>query len=135
MRTIYFFLLMMIMGGVCYAEREMYLVDRESQGEPAAIVYFNPSSQNSLADQLRWMGLDGLPIQRIYNDDFPATREDRNFWQMNDVPMGKKIKVDAVKKQAHLDDKAAKKAAKKSVLDKACNQCTEAEWELLFGEL
>ena len=28
-----------------------------------------------------------------------------------------------------------KKAAKKNTLAKACSQCTDEEWELLFGEL
>lgn len=60
------------------------------------------------------------PSGAIYEDidtaDLPSTREDRSFWEFDNS--SKKVKVNAIKKQAKEDEKLAKQAIKDSAKSK-----------------
>ena len=113
MKKIYFFLLPFFLTPNAFA-LDTYAVQRD---DGVSIVYYNPGSQKSLEQVLKDSGLEGKPLKRISPDDLPS-REDRNFWVLDDVPIGKKIKVDSSKKQAEEAKKQAKEAEKAAVLAK-----------------
>ena len=70
----------------------------------------------------------GLPYADMDSSELPATREDRNVWEL----VGNKVKINQAKKQQLDDEKQAKKAIKDSAVTKlkALN-LTEEEIESL----
>ena len=109
---------LMVISALCFASNafawDTYAVQRD---DGVSVVYYNPGSQKSLDQVLKDSGLEGKPVKKISKDDLPS-REDRAFWVFNDVPVGKKIKVDTVKKQAEEAKKAAEEAERNAVLEK-----------------
>ena len=128
------FLIVFLAQSIVYAT-EVYIVDRSADNLPAAIHYHSESSPYTVQEELRYAHFENYPIEKASLSDIPVTKEDRKYWKLNPSPFGKRVVIDTVKKQADIDEKAAKKAAKKNTLAKACSQCTDEEWELLFGEL
>lgn len=114
------------------AEWEHYSVEKPD-GSVHTIGYDNRTNK-SLADNVKELGFEGFPIIRVTVSDMPSpTKVDRKYWKMNDVPIGKKIVIDNVKKQIDLDANADKKAKKDAVKQKICNSCTDEEWDDLFS--
>jgi len=105
------FLLTFCVSG--YAENR-YLVEKPDGS--VVIVLHVPNEP--LKDVIASMGLTGYPISAITVDDLPKTREDRDFWAVNSVPIGKKIKIDQVKKQKKLDEEAVNDAEIDAILVK-----------------
>ena len=115
MKKLIFLIYLLSTATVCFSEieTEIYAVGRDDGG--ISVIYYIPGSSKSLENILRSQGLIGKPIKRITKSDFPA-REDRKYWKLNDVPVGKKIIVDTVAKQA----------------DETANQVKEERKRLLF---
>lgn len=81
------------------------------------IIDYVDGSSKALDEIVAAGGLTGRPIRAITDSDLPDFK-DRDFWKLNDVPIGPAIIVDGVKKQAHADAVAAKEAKKGAVLFK-----------------
>lgn len=110
------FILMILMFFCQTAEAALYAVERED-GE-VSIVNYNEGSSDSLYDVMNDLGFIGKPIRAIKETDLPDTREDRKFWKINDVPIGKKIVIDETKKQVAIDKALEKKNKKDKALQK-----------------
>jgi len=104
------FLLSFCVSG--YAE-DRYMVEKPD-GSVSIILYISGEPLSEVIDSL---GLTGYPIQAITSSDLPNTREDRDFWIVDDTP-GKKIKIDSVKKQKKIDAVAAEDADIDAILSK-----------------
>ena len=90
------FVFLIILSSPAFAET--YAVERADGG--VTIIDYNESANQSLETTLNDFGLSGRPIKRVLLPDFPSDRKDRKYWKMNDVPIGKKIIIDTVKKDA-----------------------------------
>lgn len=112
---------------------DFFAVDKGADG--VVIIRYNANGPYSLEDELRFRNLDGYPIKRISPSDLPSDKQDRKYWKVNDVPIGKKIIVDETKKQADIDEKEQKKTERENVRKKICNSCTDEEWEKFLGSL
>lgn len=111
MRNVAFLLFFLILAPIANAA-ESYAVEKPD-GSVAIVNYFGGA--DSLSDVIEELGFSGYPIIRISASDLPD-RSDREFWSFNDVPLGKKIKVDTDKKAAKEADKAQKRAEIDAVL-------------------
>ena len=101
---------------------ELYAVER-ADGGVSIVNYFGGKS---LEEVLKSSGLEGRPIKPITRADLPS-RADRNYWKMNDVPIGKKIIVDTVKRQEAEAAKAQKEARKQALLKMTPQEYQEAK--------
>lgn len=113
MRTILFFIGLFIFSSPVYAG--LYAA-KKPDGSAVIFRYFE-TSEDSMTEFLEDVGLSGLPIIAITESDIPKG-EKREYLKVNDVPIGKKIVVDEIKKQADLDKEAAKQQKKDKVLQK-----------------
>ena len=104
-------ILFLLFSATAYAD--MYAVERPD----GSVSVVNHIGGDSLEDVLGELGFSGYPIIRISASDLPP-REDRSFWAFNDIPVGKKLKVDSVKKAQKEAEKQAKEAEKDAVLTK-----------------
>ena len=104
------------------ARAETYAVERADGG--ITVVAYQDGANDSLETVLRDLGLLGRPIKKVSNEDFPSDRSDRDFWKLNDIPIGKKIVIDTVKKQAKEAEKAQKELRKQALL-----KMTPAEYQ------
>jgi len=112
---------------------DTYAVERVD-GSVAIVHYFN-ASQDSLADVLESVGLTGRPIKSIDpHTDLPLDRADRNHWVLNDVPIGPKVKVDPVRKQAAEDAKTQALARRNTARNKICASCSDQDFIDALGE-
>lgn len=90
---------------------ELYAVEKPD-GSVSVINYYGGEPLINIINDL---GFAGYPIRRITKADLPD-RADREVWAFNDVPIGKKLKVDTVKKAQKKAEKAAKEAEREAVL-------------------
>ena len=104
---------------------ELYSIENPD----GSVTILNYLGGESLTDVLKSMGLEGRPIKKISRTDLPD-RADRNFWKMNDVPIGKKIIVDENKKSEKEAEDSAKETERQAVLDKL--KINDSELEQLF---
>ena len=100
---------LMIFQPISFAS--MYAVERPD-GSLSILHYFEGSS-DTLEEVVSELGYEGYAIYPITKDDLPD-KADGKFWVMD----GNKIKVDNVKKQAHLNKVAQEEAEIDAVLEK-----------------
>lgn len=112
MKKIIFLILLTTIPSIAYAGR--YLVEKPDGS--VTVVEYVEGSKDSLSDVLDSFGLQGLPIDALNPGDLPATRIDRKYWKKNPVPIGSKVIIDTVKKNADLALEAKKQAEKDAVL-------------------
>lgn len=134
-KKIFVFFVVCFFCGLVYAEN--YAV-RGDSGD-VFIVNYKSGSNDSLAEVVNDLGLEGRPIQRVYPLDLPPTKEDRVYWKMNDIPIGKKIVVDEVQKEYDRLQAEQKRKDKEekiaSTIKKICPSCTEQEFKDLINGL
>lgn len=104
---------------------ETYAVERSDGG--VSIIYYQEGSGDSLETVIKDLGFTGYPIKKIIPSDFPTDRSDRNYWKLNDVPVGKKVVIDTDKKQADETAKAAKEVRKQALLKMTPAEYSEAK--------
>lgn len=63
-------------------------------------------------------GWNPKSVHLVKSGDLPSDKSDRKYWKVNEVPIGGKIVIDQVKKQADLDAEADKQQKKDKVLQK-----------------
>lgn len=124
MKKLFLFLLLMS-PSLLFAD--MYAVEREDGGV-SIINYYGGEPLEKIVKEL---GFWGLPITKVSSEDLPDTKEDREFWKMNDLPWGDKIKVDSVKKTAEENNLKQKNKAREDLKKKL--NVTDAELEILKG--
>src|SRR3990167_4468177 len=119
--------LLILCGSFCGSlfATEKYLVEKPDLS--VWIVYYFDGASDSLADVLNANGLTGLPISRLNDADIPKDRSDRKYLKKNDVPIGSKILIDNVKKQADETAEQAKDARKRAVLKMTPAEYAEAK--------
>lgn len=84
-----------------------------------AIITYIPGSTDTIEDVVRANGFTSFPVRFIERKDIPNDHSDQKYWKLS----GNRIVVDAAKKQADLDAKAAREARKKALL-----KMTDAEY-------
>lgn len=124
----YLFLILFLSFSV-NAYADSYAVQRDDGG--VTLVHYIEGSSDSLADVLTELGLMGKPIIRIEESDLPP-RSDRDYWEFNDVPIGKKLRVNTAKKAAKEAEKNDRRAKRTSARNKICPACSDQDWEDFF---
>jgi len=104
---------------------EGYAVEK-SDGSVDVITYLDGSG-DSLETILKERGLTGRPVKRVGKIDLPDGKSDRVYWQMNSIPIGKKVIVDTIKKTTDDAAKQAKEARKQTLLKMTTAEYQEAK--------
>ena len=107
------------------AEVEKYVVEKPDGS--VVVIHYLVGSHDSLEEIVDQLVYTGLPITRVNDSDFPASRADREFWKFS--PVGKKIQIDTVKKAEKEAEQAQEEAEKAIVLEKL--KITAEEFEKL----
>ena len=97
----------------------------EQDDGSVALVNYVEGSGDTLEDVIDELKLPKNKIVKVKESVFP--NDDIEFWQINDVPIGGKLKVNQAKKQAHLDKIAQKEAEKALIFEKL--KITKEEFE------
>lgn len=105
-----------------------YAVSRPDGG--VSLVVYNENSEDTLEEVLRDLGLYGQPIKKVTDADKAAV-EYRDAWALNDIPMGKKIKVDEDKVHIKNEMEKVKDIEKKRIMEKL--KLTEDELAVLLN--
>ena len=93
----------------------MYAIEKPDGS--VVITTYVEGSQDTLEDVVRELGLLGRPIIAITRAELPPM-EDSDYWRFNPVPIGDRLIVDQVAKQADLDAEAIKEADRLKTLQK-----------------
>lgn len=107
------FLFVFCFPAISYAST--YAVGRDDGG--VSIVNYVDSSSDSLEEVITSQGLSKNDVKKVSKTDLPS-RQDREFWQLNDLPLGKKIKINSSKKDSFEQEKQGKETKKQAVLKK-----------------
>ncbi len=102
----------------------MYSVERPDGG--VTIIRCVEADGPCLERAVRDNGWNVEDIKKITRDDLPD-REDREYWQVNDVPIGKKLKVNSVKKAKDEADQAQFEAEQDEIFLKM--KIDKGEWK------
>lgn len=106
-------------------ETELYVVEKPDGS--VSIINYILGSGDSLEGIVNDLGFSGLPIKKITKNDLPNDRSDRKYWKLNQIPIGKKIEIDTVKKQADETAKTIKEARKQALLKMTPAEFQEAK--------
>lgn len=117
-----------------YAEKFMV----EAKDGSARRIDYVAGASDSLADVISDLGHTGGRVIRYKESDLPPA-EDRQYWKLNDIPIGKKVVVDELKKDYDAmqseNDKKEKEEKIAATIKKICPSCTEAEFRDLINGL
>jgi len=107
-----FLILLLLISTPVYAEK--YMVTKNDGS--VVIIDKVSGSSDSLSDVLRDMGLSGLPIELVTENDIKkVSSESDRYWKRGVID---KIEIDTFKKQADINSRLAKEAERDSVLAK-----------------
>ena len=125
MKKLIFVFFIVFSSNVYNIYADTYAVERPDGG--VSIIYYNEGASDSLESVINDLGFKGFPIKKVDVSDLPPDRSNRKYWKLNDIPVGKKIIIDSVKKQVDLDAQAQKEIEKDAVFTKL--KISRAEFE------